>query len=82
MKDLKTNDELIKELLTPEEQNELKDEIEKEVTKLWGGKREGSGRKPKTGNVLEFHIRVSKKEKDFINYARAHNINYEDLMQG
>lgn len=52
------------------------------VRNEWGGKRENAGRKPKTGNVLEFRIRVSKKEKEFIDYARAHNLNYDDLMQG
>ncbi|MBR1775942.1 hypothetical protein IJ750_02570 [bacterium] len=47
-----------------------------------GGKREGAGRKPKTGVVLQFQIRVSEKEKEFINYARSHNLNFDELMQG
>ena len=47
-----------------------------------GGYREGAGRKPKTGVVLKFQIRVSEKEKEFINYARSHHINYDSLMEG
>ena len=47
-----------------------------------GGYREGSGRKPKTGIVLKFQIRVSEKEKEFINYARNHNLDYDALMEG
>lgn len=47
-----------------------------------GGKRTGAGRKPKTGVVLKFQIRVSEKEKEFLNYARNHNLNYDELMQG
>jgi len=47
-----------------------------------GGKRAGAGRKPTTGVVLKFQVRVSEKEKEFLNYARAHHINYDDLMQG
>jgi len=45
-------------------------------------KRAGAGRKPANGVVLKFQIRVSEKEKNFLNYARAHHINYDDLMQG
>lgn len=47
-----------------------------------GGKRAGAGRKPKTGVVLKFQVRLSEKEKEFIDYARTHNLNYDDLMQG
>jgi len=47
-----------------------------------GGKRKNAGRKPKTGVVLKFQMRVSQKEKEFINYARLNNLNYDDLMQG
>ena len=47
-----------------------------------GGKRSGAGRKPTNGVVLKFQIRVSEKEKEFINYARNHHLNYDDLMQG
>lgn len=75
-----TTDDLINQL-PPERKQKILDNVEKEIIK-WGGKRENAGRKPKTGNVLEFRIRVSKKEKEFIDYARAHNLNYDDLMQG
>lgn len=82
MKNLKTNDELIKELLTPEEQAELQDEVNKEVVKYWGGARNGAGRKPKEeSNVLKFQVRVSSKEKAFLKYAREHNIDYDELMR-
>lgn len=47
-----------------------------------GGKRSGAGRKPINGVVLKFQIRVSEKEKEFINYARTHKLNYDELMQG
>ncbi len=82
MKKLKTNDDLIKELLTPEEQAEVYAYVEKEVAKYWGGKRENSGRKPKDrAKVLKFQVRVSEKEKEFLKYAREHNLNYDELMQ-
>jgi len=55
--------------------------VKKNVEK-WGGKRKNAGRKPKTGVVLDFRIRVSDKEKQFIEYARNHNLNYDELMQG
>ncbi len=83
MDNLKTNSDLIKELLTPEEQVELKNEVEQEVKKIRGGARKGAGRKKKDeDNVLKFQIRVSKKEKIFLNYAREHNLNYDELMEG
>lgn len=83
MDNMKTNDDLIKELLTPEEQTELRNEVDQEVKNFWGGYREGSGRKKKNpDNVLQFQIRVSEKEKQFIKYARNHNIDYDSLMQG
>ena len=47
-----------------------------------GGARKGAGRKPKTGVILKFQIRVSEKEKQFIQYARSHNFNYDELMDG
>ena len=83
MKNLKTNDELINELLTQTEKNELYIEVENEVKRVRGGARIGAGRKKKDeDNVLKFQVRVSKKEKNFLNYARLHNLNYDDLMQG
>ena len=46
-----------------------------------GGARENAGRKQKFGSPLKFQIRVTKEEKDFLTYAREHNINYSSLMQ-
>ena len=46
-----------------------------------GGARENAGRKQKIGSPLKFQIRVTKEEKDFLTYAREHNINYSALMQ-
>ncbi len=82
-KKIKTNDDLIKELLSVDEQNKLYCEIEKEVKSIRGGARAGAGRKKKdSNNVLKFQVRVTEKEKMFLNYARSHNLNYDDLMQG
>lgn len=46
-----------------------------------GGARENAGRKQKLALPLKFQIRVTKEEKDFILYAREHNLNYATLMQ-
>ena len=46
-----------------------------------GGARENAGRKQKFALPLRFQIRVTKEEKDFINYAREHNLNYSALMK-
>lgn len=46
-----------------------------------GGARENAGRKQKFGSPLKFQIRVTKEEKDFLAYAREHNVNYAALMQ-
>ncbi len=81
MKNLKTNDDLIKELLTPDEQQELTSDIEQAVIKYHGGFREGAGRKKKNPSlVLKFQIRVSEKEKEFLAFARKHNLDYDKLM--
>ncbi|HNW26081.1 MAG TPA: hypothetical protein PKI94_04745 [Candidatus Gastranaerophilaceae bacterium] len=83
MKKKITTKDLIKEFFTPEEAQEIQKEIVQEVEKIkWGGKRPHAGRKPKTGVVLEFRIRVSEKEKQFIDYARSHNLNFDKLMKG
>jgi len=83
---------VVKKLKSEVQENETiisKEEFEKlsgdkyyQETFSHGGKREGAGRKPKTGVVLKFQVRLSEKEKEFINYARSHNLNYDDLMQG
>lgn len=75
-----TNDELINALSEARKQKIIENS-DNEIAK-WGGKRKGAGRKPVNGVVLEFRINVSKQEKEFINYARKHHINYEELMQG
>ncbi len=46
-----------------------------------GGARENAGRKQKFALPLKFQIRVTKEEKDFIAYAREHNLNYSALME-
>lgn len=78
-----TTKELIQNRLSEEDAKMLIQEAEDEIQEIkWGGKREGAGRKPKTGEVLEFRVRLSKKEKQFIDYARKHKLNYDELMQG
>lgn len=46
-----------------------------------GGARQNAGRKQKFSQPLKFQIRVTQEEKDFIAYAREHNLNYTKLMQ-
>ncbi|HNW25541.1 MAG TPA: hypothetical protein PKI94_01990 [Candidatus Gastranaerophilaceae bacterium] len=75
-----TNDELIKALPNARKQKIIENS-DKEIVK-WGGKRRGAGRKPVNGVVLEFRINVSQQEKEFINYAREHKIDFKELMQG
>lgn len=75
-----TNADLIA-MLPLEEQEKIRAEADKIVAK-WGGVRKNSGRKKITTNVLKFTKRVTEKEAQFIDYARKHNINYDDLMQG
>lgn len=75
-----TTDDLINKLPKDVAQR-VRQNVEIEVQK-WGGKRSNAGRKPKTGVVLEFRIRVSEKEKQFIDYARSNHLNYDELMQG
>ncbi len=71
-------------IFTVQEANKIKENVEREVKKYkWGGARKNSGRKPvDETKVLKFTKRLTEKEKQFIDYARAHNINYDDLMQG
>lgn len=69
-------------VITKEEWEEQSGEKYYKETFGHGGKREGAGRKPKTGVVLKFQVRLSEKEKEFINYARSHNLNYDELMEG
>lgn len=76
-----TNEDKIKALST-ERQARISEAVAKEVAK-WGGVRVHSGRKKAVeGQVLSFTKRLTEKEAQFINYARNHNINYDEIMQG
>ena len=46
-----------------------------------GGKRPGAGRKQKYAEPLKFQMRVSKQEKEFLFFARAHNFDYARAMK-
>lgn len=52
---------------------------EKKFTR--GGKRIGAGRKQKYAEPLKFQMRVSKQEKEFLAFARAHNFDYARAMK-
>ena len=70
------------QIITEREYKELSGDDYYEKVYGHGGKRAGAGRKPANGVVLKFQIRVSEKEKEFLKYAREHNLNYDLLMQG
>ena len=46
-----------------------------------GGARKNAGRKLKFSQPLQFQIRVTQEEKDFIFYAREHHLNYSAMMK-
>lgn len=46
-----------------------------------GGARKNAGRKQKFNSPLKFQIRVTQEEKDFIAYARKHNLSYASMME-
>lgn len=46
-----------------------------------GGARKNAGRKQKFNFPLKFQIRVTQEEKDFIAYARKHNLSYSSMMK-
>ena len=74
--------DLIKQRFSKDKAQEILSQADEEIKEIkWGGKRKGAGRKPK-GEVLQFNRRLTEKENRFIDYARTHNINYDDLMQG
>lgn len=76
-----TTDDLFN-ALPQESQERVNAEVEENV-KQWGGVRENSGRTPVVkGKLLKFTKRVTEDEARFIDYARQHHINYDDLMQG
>lgn len=70
-------------IITQSEWEEISGEKYYQETYGRGGARPGSGRKKKNpDNVLQFQVRVSQKEKDFLKYAREHNLDYDSLMEG
>ncbi len=84
-KKIKTLDDILadRKIFTQEQAERIEKNALETADKIWGGKRKGAGRKPKEpGKVLKFAKRLTEKEAQFIDYARAHNINYDDLMQG
>lgn len=83
MKKLTNIDNILEELKVsdPESYKEIIEHTAK-AAKEWGGQRTNAGRKPKTGTVLNFSKRITQKEGKFIDYAREHNIDLDDLMQG
>ena len=70
------------QIITEEEYKELSGENYYQKKFGHGGKRKGAGRKPANGLVLKFQIRVNKKEKEFLKFAREHHIDYDSLMEG
>jgi len=75
-----TKEDLIK-ALPQDRQEKINAEVEKNIAK-WGGARKNSGRKTVVkGKVLHFTKRLTEKEVEFINYARSHNLDYDSLMQ-
>ena len=76
-----TTEQLINDLLPTQVAEQVYKNVAEEVSK-WGGKREGAGRRTKTGTTLKITVRLSENEKRFIEYARDHNINLEKLIQG
>lgn len=46
-----------------------------------GGARENAGRKHKFSQPLQYQIRVTEEEKEFITYARETNFNYSSVMK-
>ena len=82
MKPITTKD-IMNKLLTSEEIAEIENDVKKEVARIRGGKREGSGRKTVIkGKILKFTKRLTDEEVKFIDYAREHHLNYNELMQG
>ncbi|MCD7879471.1 MAG: hypothetical protein LUG16_06020 [Candidatus Gastranaerophilales bacterium] len=85
MKKITTTDDILNDrtLFTEQQAAKIRANIEKKAQKLWGGSRSNSGRKAKPkSEVLQFNRRLTEKENQFIDYARAHNLNYDDLMEG
>lgn len=75
------NDDLIK-MLPEDEQKQIHAEAIILEYKGRGGKRENTGRPRTTAKILKITKRLTEDEVRFIDYAREHHINYDDLMQG
>ena len=69
-------------IITKEEFETLSGDTYYKQTYGRGGKRAGAGRKRTNGFMLAIQMRVSEKEKEFLNFARLHNLNYDELMRG
>lgn len=85
MKKITTTEDILNDrtLFTEKQAEKIKSDIEKNAQKYWGGTREGAGRKAKPkGEVLQFTKRLTQQEVNFINYARSHHLNYDELMEG
>ncbi len=67
-------------IISKEEFENLSGDTYYKKTYTRGGARKGAGRKPANGVVLSFQVRVSKKEKEFLQYARKHKLDYDKLM--
>lgn len=80
-KQIITTDDLIN-ALPQDRKDRINADVEK-IVKKWGGVRANSGRKSVVkGKVLKFTKRLTEDEAKFIDYARLHNLNYIELMQG
>ena len=77
-----TTDDLLNDrtLFTEKEAQEIKENAMKKAIKIWGGKREGAGRKKKGEQALNISAKVSVIELDFLHYARANNLDLKKLM--
>ena len=68
-------------IITKEEFETLSGDTYYKQTYGRGGKRAGAGRKPANGIILSFQMRVSEKEREFLKFARLHNLNFDKLME-
>ena len=76
-----TNEDIINNL-SQDRKDKINKIVENNISK-WGGCRENSGRKTIVkGKLLKFTKRVTEDEAKFIDYARLHNIDYNELMEG
>lgn len=69
------------QIISEEEYNELSGNNYYREHYGHGGARKGAGRKPKTGVVLKFQVRLSEKEKEFIKWARDNHLNFDEVIK-